>query len=537
MSLKILVVDDNRDTLRSYLKALKRKISSDIFTQGIDKAKIEVEEADNVSLALEKLRTRSFEILVVDLKIPSSTGEEMGGLELITESMKLDPLRPIIAITGHGTVSLAKKALAKGVFDFIEKSSTAVEDLINSVQRALDRRDEKILRSGNPFTRMSGMEPAIFGGRTEEFEFFEQRLNRVLHHRLSEHFIVLGDWGIGKSSLLREYKKICQSRGHIASLVPLEPLQPNTRLIEAVLSIVEGILRDLPYPVSQFNKITDFFASLGITVLGTGLQFSRDTSNKMLSPQAFLHDTLVKLWEDLAEKHKAGVLVILLDDLDNFLPVPEIVMTLKQTLSMDTIKKTRILVGIAAPTTNWQELVSIKKHHPLSRYFISMVTLASLNEGEVQGTIFKSLAGTGVSFNTEIIKRIFKYSVGHPFEMQVLCYHLFNNQLSGRVEIDVWEKALQATLMDMGTAIFDFWFGQASREESKVLSIIAEEESPLLKKDIEERIIAGKIKISSQNVAKYLQRLVEKGLISKGGRGVYIIQDQMFRAYICSKTD
>lgn len=538
MAIRILVVDDNRDTLRTYTKALQRRIKLKEWDwsspRTATESPFEVEEADTVSLALEKLRIQPFEILVVDLKIPGSSGEEMGGLELISESITLDPLRPIIAITGYGSVALARKTLKQGVFDFIEKSATAVDDLVDAVQRAIGSRDERILRSGNPFTPMTSVEPTVFGGRVKELEFFEQRIDRALHTRFCEHFLVLGNWGIGKSTLLREYKKMCQSRGHLASMVPLESLQSGTRLIEAARSIVEGILRDLPYSFDRFKKVATFFDSIGISVLGTGLQFSR-ASKKELSPQAFLHDTLLRLWQDLRDKTE--VFVILLDDLDNFMVVSEIVMTLKQTLSMDSIRKTKILVGIASTPTSWLELTSVQKHHPLSRYFLSRVELAPLNEGELRETVIKSLAGTGVSFNTDVITQVFEYTQGHPFEMQVLCYHLFNNQLSRRVDVDVWDKALQAALNDMGVAIFGHWFGQASGEEAKVLRVIAEAEGPMSAKQVSELASGGKVKISPRNVAKYLQRLVEKKLIFKSGRGSYTIPDQMFRVYVCTLAE
>ena len=534
MPIRILVVDDNRDTLRTYVKALLRRIKPKEGARSLSESEtrspLEVEEADSVSIALEKLKAQPFEILVVDLKIPGSSGEELGGLELISESMRLDPLRPIIAITGYGSVELARKTLTQGVFDFIEKSPTAVDDLINAVQHAIDARDEKIRRSGNPFTPMTGVEPTVFGGRTQELEFFEQRLNRALHTRICEHFLVLGNWGIGKSTLLLEYKKICQSRGHLASIVPLEPLQSGTRLAEAARSIVEGVLRDLPYPVDRFKKVAQFFNSIGISVLGTGLQFSRDTSKRELSPQAFLHDTLLSLWQDLADK--TGVFVILLDDLDNFMTVPEIVMTLKTTLSMEAVRGTRILLGLASAPTNWQKLTSMEMHHPLARYFMSRVELGPLSENEQRETIFKSLAGTGVSFNPEVIARVFEYTEGHPFEMQVLCYHLFHNQLSGRVEVDVWDKSLQAALNVMGGAIFDYWFNQASSEEAKVLRVVADAETPLSAKEIREMAKSGQLQVSSRNIAKYLQRLVEKKLLSKIDRGLYEVPDRMFRAYI-----
>jgi CheY-like chemotaxis protein len=539
MPIRILVVDDNRDTLKTYTKALLRRIKANewdrISLRVGDKPLLEVESADTISLAVERLNTKPFDILVVDLKIAGAAGEEMGGLELISGSMSLDPLRPIIAITGYGSVELARKTLTQGVFDFIEKSATAVEDLINAVQRAIDHYDEKMMRAGNPFTPMTGVEPTVFGGRTEELEFFEQRLNRAFNTQFREHFLVLGNWGIGKSTLLKEYKKICQSRGHIASIVPLEPLQSGATLTEAARSIVEGILRDLPYPVDQFKKVTNFFDSIGISILGTGLQFKRDTSQKEISTQAFLHDILVRLWQDLQEK--TGVLIILLDDLDNFMAAPEIVMTLRQTLSMESLRKTKILVGIASTPNTWLDLTSVDKHHPLSRYFMSRVELGPLHENELRETILKSLASTGVSFSAEVIARVFKYTDGHPYEMQVLCYHLFGNQLSRRVDVDVWDKALQSALNDLGIAFFDHRFSQASSEEAKVLCHIAHAEAPMSGKEIQRRAGSGEVKVSAGNVAKYLQRLVEKKLISKSGRGFYTLPDRMFRAYICSRAD
>lgn len=540
MPVRILVVDDNRDTLRTYTKALLRNIKPKVWGRGSQESEsqlfVEIEEADTVSLALGKLRNQSLDLVVVDLKIPGISGDQMGGFEVIEESLKLDPLRPIIVITGYGSVELARKALTRGVFDFIEKSDKAVEDLIEAVQKAIDRRNEKMVRSGNPFRPMTGAEPSVFGGRSKELEFFDQKLESAIHTGFCEHFLVLGNWGIGKSALLKEYKKLAQSRGHIASIVPLESLQDGANLVDATRSIVEGIIRELPYSVDKFKKLAEYFGSIGFNIPGIGgLQFSRNTAKKDLSPQALLHDTLIGLWQDLEDE--VGALLILLDDLDNFAPVAEIAMTLRQTLSMDSIKKTKILVGISSTPSNWQRLTSMERHHPLARFFISRVELAPLSQDELAETIIKSLSETGVSFSPEIMTRVFEYTQGHPFEMQVLCSHLFNNQLSSQVETDVWNKALLATLKDMGVAIFDYWFSQASNDEAKVLRIIAQTENPISAKEVQEMALIDKLEISSRNIPKYLQRLSEKKLLYKSGRGLYTIPDRMFCAYIQNRSD
>lgn len=534
MVLRILVVDDNRDSLKQYVRSLQRRVRAKPFNFGIQqsfdsKSLIEVEGCDSVLISLNKLRNQRFEVLIVDLKIPGSSGQEMGGMELIDESVDIDPLRPIIVITGYGNVKLARRTFTKGVFDFIEKSPTAVEDLVSAVQKAIDCRDEKIRRVGNPFTPMTGLEPTVFGGRTRELQFFEDKLNRAIYTKHCEHFLILGDWGIGKSTLLREYKKICQSRGYISCIVPIEPMQTGTSLLDAARIIIEGILHDLPYPVERFKKVLEFFSSLEINILGTGLKLQRNNNNNqgIISPKAFLRDTLSKLWQDIEDK--TDVFVILLDDLENFAAVPEILMTLKSALSTDSLMQSKILVGLASTSTNWLEITSVQKHHPLSRYFLSRVELALLTQIEVQETIRASLTGTGVLFSQEVMQDIFEYSGGHPFEMQLLCYHLFSNHLSRYVEIDIWEKALQAAVRDVGIAIFEKWCSELSVDEAKVLRILAEEENFVAFEKLTTSLEMEKLIVSTEEI---LKNLLQQKLISRNIYGNYVIKDRMFRTYL-----
>ena len=396
------------------------------------------------------------------------------------------------------------------------------------------KKKDKLVRSGNPFTPMTGIEPSVFGGRTAEINFFEQRLERALRGNYSEHFLVLGDWGICKSTLLKEFKKMCRSRGYIASLVQLEPFQEGSRLMDVARSMVEGVLRDLPFSVDKFKRISGFFDTIGIDVLGTGVQLGRDTARKDLSPQSFLYDSLRNLWEDV--KGKSDVLVILLDDLDNYAPVSEIVMTIKQTLSLDRLRASRILVGISSTQANWSEMTSLKKHHPLSRYFLSRIELTPLKEPELHQTVVRSLAGTGVTFSEEVISRVFGLTKGHPFEMQVLCYHLFNNQLSRRVGMDLWEKALESSVNDLGAAVFEHWYGEASPEEAKVLRAVAEADAEVSVGETQQLLVRLDTRISSKSITKYLQRLTGKQLIERAARGRYAISDPMFRAYLRRKS-
>jgi len=532
----ILIVDDNQDTLRTFSKALRRRIQPPSqFSPSSDfiRPVLEIICINTVHEALESLRTSAIDVVIVDLYLPGSNGEALGGEEIIAESLNLDPLRPVIVITGYGTLKLARSKFAQGVFDFIDKTgdSSPIDELVAAVQRAFDRQAEKLLRSGNPFTPMAGIQPRVFGGRTKELEFFEQRLNRAINAGLCEHFVLLGQWGIGKSTLLKEYKKICRSRGHIACIVPLEAVKAGSTLSEVAHSLVEGILRDLPFPVQRFKRLTELFRSFGLSFMGMKLDISRAEKREFL-PQAFLHDTFVNLWEDI--KEKTGALIILLDDLDNFQPVSEIVMTLRQTLSMEAVQQSRILLGMASSPGMWKGLISSDAHHPLARYFLARTELQPFTGEETRDVIVKCLGSSYVSFAPNVIDKICAVTRGHPFEVQVLCNYLFDNQLSGRVDMEVWDRSLEATLRDVGEAIFDRWLDVLSGQEQMLLCRLAGLDDTFSLESITELAVKDGLFSNIEEIPRIIDKLCSNSILVRLNRSAYSFYDQMFGTYLRS---
>lgn len=73
-------------------------------------------------------------VVVTDVRLP-----EQSGLELLDQIVAIDPDLPVIAITGHGDVSMAVDAMRRGAYDFIEKPFAA-ERLVEAVSRAQEKR-------------------------------------------------------------------------------------------------------------------------------------------------------------------------------------------------------------------------------------------------------------------------------------------------------------------------------------------------------------------------------------------------------------
>ncbi len=107
MAARILVIDDDEGVLHSC-----RTILED---QGH-----EVETASGGKDGLALLRQHSFDLALIDLKMP-----KMNGLEVLERAAALDPDLVSIIFTAFGTIDSAVDAVKKGAFNYVTKPFTA----------------------------------------------------------------------------------------------------------------------------------------------------------------------------------------------------------------------------------------------------------------------------------------------------------------------------------------------------------------------------------------------------------------------------
>lgn len=115
----VLVVDD---------ELLIRDLLYDFFQE----KGLKVSVADSGATALEKLAKQTFDVLVVDLKMPA-----MDGLELIREVRKKNIKTPAVIITGFPSLETALEALRERVYDYVIKPFN-VNQLFATVRKAAE---------------------------------------------------------------------------------------------------------------------------------------------------------------------------------------------------------------------------------------------------------------------------------------------------------------------------------------------------------------------------------------------------------------
>ncbi|MCA8902308.1 MAG: sigma-54-dependent Fis family transcriptional regulator [Hyphomonas sp.] len=121
MALDILVVDDEPD--------IRELIAGVLGDEGYS-----VRTADTAERALEEVRVRTPRLVVLDVWLQ---GSGMDGLSLLKYLKSLDPLLPVIVISGHGNIETAVAAIRRGAYDFIEKPFKT-DRLLHLIDRAIE---------------------------------------------------------------------------------------------------------------------------------------------------------------------------------------------------------------------------------------------------------------------------------------------------------------------------------------------------------------------------------------------------------------
>lgn len=120
----ILIVEDEDAIRRVLVKILSEENTS--YT---------IDEAENGLIALEKIKSNDYDLILSDIKMPKADG-----VEVLEFSKKIKPEIPVVMISGHGDLDTAVETMRMGAFDYISKPPD-LNRLLHTVRIALDRKD------------------------------------------------------------------------------------------------------------------------------------------------------------------------------------------------------------------------------------------------------------------------------------------------------------------------------------------------------------------------------------------------------------
>ncbi|MBW1644677.1 MAG: response regulator, partial [Deltaproteobacteria bacterium] len=111
----VLIVDDEEDFLETIIKRLNKR-------------QVDASGARSGEEALELLKEKTFDVVILDIKMPGG----MDGIEALREIKKIQPLAEVILLTGHASVETSIEGMRLGAFDYLLKP-IKLDDLLKKI--------------------------------------------------------------------------------------------------------------------------------------------------------------------------------------------------------------------------------------------------------------------------------------------------------------------------------------------------------------------------------------------------------------------
>jgi len=143
--MRILVIDDNRDTARMIAMLLERRFSANIDIQ------------PSCADARVALANNSYDVITLDYQLP-----DCSGLDMLDEITAADGHPPVVMITGHGDEELAYLSFRMGASGYAAKDRKLSVSLPEAVEWALaDAALKKSRSNTGPDLRLEGLLESI----------------------------------------------------------------------------------------------------------------------------------------------------------------------------------------------------------------------------------------------------------------------------------------------------------------------------------------------------------------------------------------
>jgi len=205
----VLVVDDDAGLRESF-----RVILEDEY---------EVLGAADGLAALDVLRSRQVDLVLLDIRLP-----DMDGIEVLDRLKNLDAQVEVILVTAVKTVRTAVAAMKLGAFDYLTKPFDE-EEVLGLIRRALERRalEREVVFLRSELARARDFDQLV--GQHVEMQKLQQIISQVA--RTTSTVLITGESGTGKELVARAIHR--QGPRHDKPFVPVNLPALSETLMES----------------------------------------------------------------------------------------------------------------------------------------------------------------------------------------------------------------------------------------------------------------------------------------------------------------
>lgn len=380
----------------------------------------------------------------------------------------------------------------------------------------------------NPFSPTYPVDAEYFANRKNVLNTFRRAVERSIKMKAPtpDNIAILGEWGIGKSSVLKKFEAIAleefSPRRIFCALVELIPGVCNS-FSSFSEKVIDDVERNFMAGASLVARIRNEIKNWRASSIGIG-SISAEKKPKTKSVATTFKEALLNLWKIL-EKSGIDTVIIMLDDLHYLAErCPDALYDLRGIFQ----GLPRYGCNFILCCTGKKEMFSQVRElaEPLSRFFNIKYTLELFSSSETKEVIFKPIQQTGlrVEIENKVVDRIYRLTMGHPFFIHFIMRELISLNTTNKITIKGFGKIYPDIEEILSRDKFRIDYSAASAREKEILKAAAS-----LKTDT---FTPQDIRVKIKGIRNYLKLLTNKNLIVKHERGEYSVYHPLFKSFL-----
>ena len=311
----------------------------------------------------------------------------------------------------------------------------------------------------NPYAPGAGTPPPALVGRDTILETARTSLRRLRAGRSTQHVLLTGLRGVGKTVLLRTLSAVAEGEGF--RVIRQEAVGGDDTVV-SLLRQARRIMEDLE-PGDRVARALRSIESVALSVAGTGVGVSRTATGP---DREALADVIVDLGAAAAE-HDLGI-----------------VLALDEAQGLGAADLRRLLAGVHRCGQDglpvWCVLAGlpnlvgvVAKAATYAERLFTVEALGPLSPDQVVAAVVEPADDMGVGWAPEASSAIADLSDGYPFFVQVWAYHTWNAARDEPISPADVERAGPAARLALDTSFFAARIARVPESEVAYVRVLA----------------------------------------------------------------
>ncbi len=360
--------------------------------------------------------------------------------------------------------------------------------------------------------------PNEFVGRSTQVEAFRQVLAQGQLTGRTPSFAVLGDWGVGKSSLLLKYSAVCSGPEYAMLPVFFSVWTELTDYKRFAEGLVDTFTRALETSDSLAARLVGELQKWKLKRLSVGpVSLDREGPEFFLSSgTAILKHALHDAWRQFVQPAQLRGVVFFLDDLHNFgyQQNQGVALALRDQFQEFAIHRVNYSICFSARSDYFSNIGSFAE--PAVRFY-DKVYLSSFTPQETR-EYTAAVFGESTQL-VELFHWLYAKTSGHPYFLAFVSRQLL---ALARTHLCEPERLWPAIFKRLEQEKFRSDLAHVTEKERQLLREVARAEND----EVSPRDLNG------QYDRNYFMRLTEKSLLVRVGRGRYKLYHPLFRQFL-----